>query len=157
MVAPFRGIRPVNSRVKRRSPPIFRGEQRSPRLFAPYSSPSPRNRYAESGEEIVLDLSSISDRVKQTSVGSHLYRDNSCNFGSFPVPPPSYPPTPLPPPFLLDFTYAYAQIAEADRGGFDCTARDRRFINALSARRRPSSHPHPPSISRSEVKSPTLR
>lgn len=51
----------------------------------------------------MLDLSSISDRVKQTSVGSHLYRDNSCNFGSFPVPPPSYPPPPLPPPLPLPF------------------------------------------------------
>ena len=87
------------------------------------------NRYAESGEEIVLDLSSISDRVKQTSVGSHLYRDNGCNFGSFPVPHLRT----LSSPFPLDFTYAYVQIAEADRGGFDCTARDRRFINALSA------------------------
>lgn len=58
--------------------------------------------------------------------GSHLYRDNSCNFGSFPVLHLLFPP--------LDFTYAYAQIAEADRG-FDCTcARDRRFINPLSSR-----------------------
>lgn len=30
----------------------------------------------------------------------------------------------LPPPlFLLDFMYPYVQIAEADRGGFDCMAR----------------------------------
>lgn len=43
----------------------------------------------------------------------------------------SSPHLPFP---LLDFMYAYAQIAEADRGGFDCTARDRRFINPLSAR-----------------------
>lgn len=113
----------------------------------------PQNRYAESGEEIVLDLSSISERVKQTSVGSHLYRDNGCNFGSFPVPQLHI----LSSPFLLDFTYAYAQIAEADRGGFDCTARDRRFINALSAWRSLFPPLAPASISRSEVKSPTLR
>lgn len=87
------------------------------------------------GGSLSRPLSSISDRVKQTLAGSRLYRDNGCNFGSFPV------PTLLLPVSLSRSLSPYAisrtrttEIAEADRGGFDCTALDRRFINPLSAR-----------------------
>lgn len=105
--------RGLNSVVR----PFFRGERRSPPvalllLHTILSRNLEKRREGGENEENkdrALDLSSISDRVKQTLVGSHLYRDNGCNFGSALLPGPIVSCI-LPPPsslsVLLHFTYA---------------------------------------------------